>query len=80
MDKEEIKKELTDIFKNTFNDDSIELFDEMTAKDVDDWDSLTHAIMIAEVEKHFSVKFKIREIIKLNNVGALIDTLEKKLA
>ncbi len=79
MDKLEIKKEVTEIFRNVFNDKDLELFDEMTANDVDKWDSLTHAIMIAELEKHFEVKFKIREIMKLRNVGLLMNTIEKKL-
>lgn len=79
MEKSEVVTQLTGLFRTTFNDDKIVLFDEMTAKDVEDWDSLTHAILISEVENHFSIKFKIKEIIKLKNVGVLIEIILSKL-
>jgi len=78
MNRQEIIQELTPIFRKTFNDDTMVLFDEMTANDVDNWDSLTHMLLISNIEKSFSIKFKLREINKLKNVGALIDFIEKK--
>lgn len=79
MKREEIITDLTNIFRETFNDNSIVLNDNMTANDIEGWDSLTHAIMISEVENKFSVKFKIREIISMKNVGILLDIIERKL-
>ena len=52
----------------------------MSAKDVEEWDSLTNISLIAEIEKYFSIKLKLREILKLKNVGDLCDCIEKKLA
>lgn len=74
-----IIEQLTAIFRNVFNDDSIVLNNEMTADDVASWDSLTHMLMITEVEKTFSIKFKLREINKLKNVGVLIDLIKSKM-
>ena len=76
----EFLNDLNSIFRKELNDDSIELSREMTAADVDGWDSLTNINLIAEVEKFFSVKLKLREILKLKNVGDLCDCIEKKLA
>jgi len=71
--------QLTAIFRNVFNDETLVLNNEMTAGDVASWDSLTHMLMITEVEKTFSIKFKLREINKLNNVGVLIDLIKSKM-
>ena len=70
--------QLTVIFRNVFNDETIFLTDKMTANDVSSWDSLSHMLMITEVENAFSIKFTLREINKLKNVGALIDLIQAK--
>ena len=70
---------LTTIFRTIFNDDTIVLRNEMTVNDVGNWDSLSHMLMITEVENVFSIKFKLRELNKLKNVGTLIELIEFKL-
>ena len=79
MENKVIIDKLTIIFRTVFNDDSILLNYDMTAKDIASWDSLSHMLMIAEVENAFSFKFKLREINKLKNVGVLIDLIESKV-
>lgn len=79
MTREEIVSKLTAIFHEVFNDNAIVLKDEMTANDVDSWDSLTHMLMITKVEEDFGIKFKLRELNKLKMVGDLIATIETKL-
>lgn len=80
MTREEIISKLTEIFREVFNDDSIVLRDDMTASDVDSWDSLTHMLMITKVEETLNIKFKLRELNKLKQVGDLIAVIESKLA
>lgn len=79
MEKIEIISKVTEIFRDIFKDINIVLHDDMTANDIDNWDSLTNTIMITEIEKSFSIKFKMRELIKLKNVGLLIELIEKRL-
>ena len=79
MDRNAIIEKLTVIFRTVFKNDVIVLRDDMTADDVDNWDSLTHMAMISEVEKCFSIKFKLKELNKLRQVGDLIATIESKL-
>ena len=55
------------------------LKDELTANDVANWDSLSHMIMIGEVENIFSIKFKLKELNKLADVKGLVDLIELKL-
>ena len=78
MSKIIIIEKLTSVFREVFNNDQITLSNEMTAKDVGSWDSLSHMLMIEKVESTFGLKFKLREINKLKNVGVLIDLIENK--
>lgn len=80
MTREEIVSKLTVIFHEVFNDNTIVLNDGMTSSDVDNWDSLTHMLMITKVEEDFGIKFKLRELNKLKQVGDLISVIESKLA
>lgn len=79
MDRNAIIEKLTVIFRTVFKNDVIVLRDDMTADDVETWDSLTHMAMISEVEKCFSIKFKLKELNKLRQVGDLIAIVESKL-
>ena len=79
MNRNEIIEKLTAIFHEVFNDNTIVLRDDMTAKDVERWDSLTHMLMITKVEEVFGIKFKLKELNKLKMVGDLINTIEAKL-
>jgi len=71
-------EKLTTIFREVFDDQAIVLNDQMTANDIGSWDSLSHMLMISQVENAFSIKFSLREINKLKNVGTLIKLIEAK--
>ena len=75
----EIKERLTDIFRDVFDDDSIEINDAMTAKDIEEWDSLNHINLIVAVEGAFKVKFTTKEVNNLANVGEFIALIASKL-
>lgn len=79
MERTAIIEKLTAVFHEVFNDNNIVLNDEMTSKDVENWDSITHMLMVAMVEKTFSIKMKLRDINKVNTVGNLIDLIHEKI-
>ena len=79
MNRNEIVEKLTVIFKEIFGDNNIVMRDDMTAADVENWDSLTHMLMITKVEEVFGIKFKLKELNKLRMVGDLISTIESKI-
>ncbi len=79
MERTEIIEKITGIFREVFGDNSIVINDEMTANDVENWDSLTHMLMITRVEESFGIKFKLKELNKLKSVGDLTATIESKL-
>lgn len=79
MEKSEIIEKLTSVFHEVFNDNTIVLRDDMTAADVENWDSLTHMMMITKVEEVFSIRFKLKELNRLKMVGDLVVMIESKL-
>ena len=79
MERTEIVGKLTAIFHEIFNGNSIMLRDDMTASDVENWDSLTHMLMITKVEEVFGIKFKLKELNKLKMVGDLIGIIQSKI-
>ncbi len=78
MDEPQIYARLTQIFEDVFDEDSIKVTSELTAKDVDGWDSLTHIRLILTVEKAFKIKFSTSEIGKLENVGDLVALIKAR--
>lgn len=78
----DITEELTAVFREVFDDETIVLSDELTANDVDSWDSLSHVNLIIAIEMAFDIEFEQSEILNFENVGELkqsiINKLEKK--
>lgn len=79
MKKEEILEKLTAIFRENFDDDTIVVTEKTTASDIDEWDSLEHVNLMAKIEKEFNVKFELREMLALKDVGEMVNLLEKKI-
>lgn len=79
MTRQEIFQKLNEIFSDVF-DEEIVVTDETTAADIEDWDSLTHITLIAEVESAFSIKFSMKAVLDMKNVGEMADLIEKSLA
>jgi len=79
MEKAEILKQVNKIFIDVLDNEGIVLKDETVAKDVEEWDSLTHIQLIVASEKHFKIKFTSSEIQGLRNVGHFCDEIQRKL-
>jgi len=73
--REEILQRLQPIFAEVFEDDGITVTEQTTADDVEKWDSLTHLTLIYEVESEFGMKFKMKEILEMKNVGEMVDLI-----
>lgn len=78
MDEPQIYGRLAAIFQDVFDEDSITVTPELSAKDVDGWDSLTHIRLMLTVEKAFKIKFSALEIGKLENVGDLVTLIKAR--
>lgn len=80
LEKSEIVSRLTPIFRDVFDNDALVVSEGMTAADVPTWDSLSNINMIIAVEKAFSVKFSIKDVRNLKNVGELLELIKRKAA
>lgn len=73
-------EQLNAVFCKVFDDKDIKITTEMTADNIDEWDSLSHVNLVVAIEKHFGVKFKSSEIIRWKNVGQMLASINEKLA
>jgi acyl carrier protein len=80
MEKEEITGKLKPVFEKVLDETDITITREMTAQDIEGWDSVRHVQLISAVESAFSIKFKLREVLGMKNVGDLIDLIHIKKA
>ena len=80
MDNADIVTRLTPIFRDVFNDNTLVVTDKLNAADVATWDSLSNINMIVAVEKAFDVKFSIKDVRNLKNVGELLELIKRKAA
>ena len=78
MTRSEISNQLNEVFREVFDDKSIVVRDDLTAKDVPNWDSVSHIDMICAVEDKFKTRLSTRDVAGLKNVGELISLLERK--
>jgi len=79
MDKEEIKVRMEQVFRRTLNNRSIVLVNDLSAADVEGWDSLSHMLLIAEIEREFEIKFKLKDLSAIRNVGDIIDIVFSRI-
>ena len=74
MNRDEVYARLKEVFSDVF-DREISLSDALTAADVDGWDSLTHITLIGAVEDEFDVKFPMKDVVHMKNVGEMVDLI-----
>ena len=79
MERNDILKRVEEIFREELEQDELVLTDKTTAEDVEGWDSLSHVQLVAAMEEAFGIEFKSREILSWDNIGDLIDCIEKKV-
>ena len=76
MTREEIISQLTPIARAMLKDENLVLTDDISAANVPTWTSLSFMMLLTEIENHFGFKFKMMEILKLQNMGAIIDSIQ----
>jgi acyl carrier protein len=77
--REEVFDEVRKIFRDNFDDEDLEVVDETNSKDIEDWDSIEHINLVIAMEKKFGLKFDIKEVGKLANVGEMVDLIVSML-
>ena len=80
MSREEIYVRLNEVFRDVFDRDDITVSDETTAADVEWWDSLIHITLMDAVEEEFDIRFDMKTVVKMKNVGEMVDYIIKGTA
>lgn len=75
----ELRDKVQDVFRDVFTDAGLVVYDEMQAKDVQGWDSLTHISLIMAIEEAFGIRFTTREVMGFQNVGEMLACLRGKV-
>lgn len=73
MNRNDAAARLANVFRDVFDDDSLTINDNTTSADVEDWDSIEHINLVAAVEAEFGMKFRMREVSGMKNVGEMLD-------
>ena len=79
MEREIIKEEIRAILIPILEHENINLDDQTKTVDIEGWNSLSHILIITEIEKKFGIKFKLRELNKMDNIGAIVDAITIKI-
>lgn len=79
MTRDEIITKLTPIVREMLQDETLIINDEMSSVNVATWTSMSFMMMLKEIENQFGIEFKMMEILKLQNMGAIIATIETKI-
>ena len=75
MTREEVFERLNKVFQEGFDDETIEVNDDTTSEDIDDWDSFEHINLIVAVEEEFSIKIPMGKVVTMKNVGEMADII-----
>lgn len=78
MQQQEVIAKLQEVFDGAFLE-KVVVTPELSARDVEEWDSLTHVSLILAVEQAFGVRFRVGETESANNIGELADLIIKRL-
>lgn len=78
MEKEMVLKKLTEVFRDVFDIDDLVITPDTVAADIEDWDSIEHINLISAVESTFKMKFKMKEVSTMKNVGEMIDIVTER--
>lgn len=79
MTQAEIYDGLTAIFHDAFDDPDLLLRPDMTAADIEGWDSVKMVAIIIATESRFGIHLRSREVDGLSTVGDLASVISAKL-
>ena len=87
MTEQEILAAVQDIFRDNFDDDTLEITRATCADDIEDWDSTVLSssftskapkkTYLLPIEKKFNIKFKLSDVRGLKDVGDLLDLVAR---
>ncbi len=78
MTQTEILAKMQTVFDDVFLDD-VKVTPELSANDVEEWDSLLQISLVLGVEKAFNVRFRVGEVEATKNLGEFADLIQRRM-
>ena len=78
MSPAEVLAKIEPLFRDLFDEYQGPVTAALSARDVEQWDSLANVQFVVMVEKAFGVRFTVGEIGGLKNLGALADLVASR--
>jgi acyl carrier protein len=78
MTQTEILAKMQTVFNDVFLED-VKVTPELSAKDVEEWDSLLQISLVLGVEKAFNVRFRVGEVEATKNLGEFADLIQRRM-
>jgi acyl carrier protein len=79
MTREEVLAKVNEVIQDVFDDEDIQVNENTVASDVDGWDSLMHITLIGTIEDEFDIKFAMKDVVGMKNVGQMVDLIMEQL-
>lgn len=79
MTREEVLSRVNEIFADAFDREDLTVRFETTAADIEGWDSLMQMVLIEMIEDEFHMRFRMDEVVGMENVGAMIDIIISRI-
>jgi len=79
MDRKDILSQINKIFIDTLDNEEVVIEETTQATDVEEWDSLTHIMLVVTIEKHFKITFDSKEILSWKDVREMMDSIISKV-
>ena len=76
---ESIDERINRIFCEIFGISENQIADSVSYNSLETWDSLRHLQLIAALEKEFTIKFKMDDVINMENFKLVRDTVKQYL-
>ena len=78
-EKSTILHKINQIFIDVLDNKDITLTESTSAKDIEEWDSLTNIQIIISIEKEFNIHFTTKDLLNLKSVKDIVECISTKL-
>ena len=78
MNQHEVLDSVQGVLRGVFGNAGIEINEQTTADQVNEWTSLNHIKLIVALEEYFKVSFELGEVEEMRNIGELISLIQEK--
>jgi acyl carrier protein len=78
LQESEVFSKIQKVFDEVFLE-TVVVTPELTADDVEEWDSLSHVSLVLAIEQEFGIRFRVGEVEGTKNIGDLAALIEKRL-